>query len=117
MLKERRQANDIVTRDFLQAEAATDRAATQAAQCMVTMLQARQNANLPVGTGIEALRLVSEGASALVKARQSFVEAHRILAEVRAEIGLTRSFGDTGECPPTEPTGEIDAPFRLVSAA
>ncbi|QNA86171.1 hypothetical protein G4G27_20935 [Sphingomonas sp. So64.6b] len=114
MLKERRQANDIVTRDFLQAEAATDRAATQAAQCMVTMLQARQTANLPVGTGIEALRLVSEGASALVKARQSFVEAHRILADVRAEIGIT-GYGDSSECPPTE--GTLATPHRLAAVA
>ncbi|MDB5681045.1 MAG: hypothetical protein JWO16_850 [Sphingomonas bacterium] len=116
MLKERRQANDIVTRDFLQAEAATDRAATQAAMCMATMLQARQNANLPVGTGLEALRLVSEGASALVKARQSFVEAHRILADVRAEIGIT-GYGDISECPPTDPAAMIEEPLRLVAVA
>ncbi|MGH6616846.1 hypothetical protein [Sphingomonas sp.] len=116
MLKQRRQANEIVTRDFLQAEAAADHAATQAAQCMVTMLQARQNANLPFGTGLEAFRLVSEGASALVKARQSFVEAHRLLAEVRHEIGIT-GYGDISECPPTDNPKSMDEPLRLVAAA
>ncbi|MES2056218.1 MAG: hypothetical protein V4564_09790 [Pseudomonadota bacterium] len=84
---------------------------------MTTMLQARQNANLPFGTGLEAVRLVAEGANALVKARQAFVEAHRVLAEVRHEIGIT-GYGDISECPPTDsPKGAIEEPLRLVAVA
>lgn len=117
MLKERRQANDMVTRDFLQAETAADLAATHAAQCMATMLQARAGARLPVGTGLAALRLVSEGANALIQARQSFVEAHRLLVEVRGDIGI-RAFGDEAQCPPTG-LDEMPAapPLKLVANA
>lgn len=114
MLKQRREATNDVTRDFLQAELATDQAAAHAALCMTTMLQARQNANLPVATGLEAIRLVSEGTAALVRARQAFVEAHSVLVDVRHDIGVS-AFGDTSPCPP--PGAELEAPVRLVAVA
>ena len=104
MLKERRQATDKVTLDFLKAEAAVDNAALLAASCVATLLQQRAAANLPVATGVAALQLVSDAASDIIKARQRFVDAHRALVSVRTEIGLAGfyNYGDEGECPPNE---------------
>ena len=119
MLKERRQATDRVTLDFLKAEAAVDHAALLAASCVATLLQQQVAANLPVATGVAALQLVSDAATDIIKARQRFVDAHQALVSVRSEIGLGRfySYGDEGECPPNEGVLRGEAPMRLVAAA
>lgn len=98
MLKQRMAAAEKVAADFLTAEKAVDFAATQAAVCVATMLTQRAEANLPVGVGLEALRVISEAAGDMVNARQRFIEAHRLLVEARADIGL-RAYGDESECP------------------
>ena len=104
MLKERRHATDMVTADFLRAEAAVDEAAQLAAACVSTLLQQRVAANLPVGTGSAALQMVAEASMDIIKARQRFVDAHRALVEVRRDIGLGQfyGFGDVSKCPPNE---------------
>jgi len=119
MLKERRQATDRVTADFLKAEAAVDQAASLAASCVATLLQQRAAARLPVATGIAALQLVADASSDLIKARQRFVDAHRALVAVRSEIGLGAfyAYGDEGECPPNEGALRDDARLHLVVAA
>ena len=119
MLKERRQATDMVTVEFLKAEAAVDQAALLAATCVATLLQQRAAANLPVATGLEALQLVSEASSDIIRARQRFVDAHRALVSVRAEIGLANfyKYGDEGECPPNEGALRAEVPMHLVAAA
>lgn len=100
MLKERRLAADLVASDFLKVEAATDHAALLAASCMATMLDQRTKAKLPVGTGLEALRLISDAATDLVRARQRLVEAHAALSQTRDDIGLAAfAYGDQSECP------------------
>lgn len=123
MLKQRRQATDTVTRDFLRAEAAVDEAALLASTCVATLLQQRVAANLPVATGSAALQLVSDAASDIIKARQRFVDAHRALVGVRTEIGLAAyyGYGDEGECPPNDGAlrsgVEAFPPVRIVAAA
>lgn len=118
MLKQRRQAADTVTADFLKAEAAVDQAALLAASCVSTLLQQRLAANLPVGTGVDALQLISEAQMDIINARQRFIAAHRALVDVRRDIGLGQfyAFGDESECPP--PEGALVAqPPRLSAVA
>jgi DNA-binding CsgD family transcriptional regulator len=121
MLKERRRATEMVTADFLKAEAAVDEAAQLAATCVSTLLQQRVAANLPVSTGSEALQLVAEASMDMIKARARFVEAHRALIAVRHDIGLGQfyGFGDVSECPPNEGAlrASSDAPPRLSAVA
>ncbi len=123
MLKQRRDATDAVTAIFLKAEAAVDEAAMLAASCVSTLLQQRVAANLPVGTGIAALQLVSQASFDMINARHRFVEAHSALVAVRHEIGLGQfyGYGDTAPCPPNE--GALAgasigiAPVRLAAVA
>ncbi len=119
MLKQRRDATDKVTIDFLKAEAAVDHAAMLAASCVSTLLQQRVAANLPVGTGVAALQMVSQASLDIINARQRFVEAHRALVDVRAEIGLGQfyGYGDTAECPPNEGALRAETPVRLAAVA
>lgn len=99
MLKERRRAAELVANDFLQAESAIDAAAMHAMACVTTMLAQRREARLPVTVGLEALQIVSEAANDMVRVRQRIIEAHALLVEARADIGV-RSYGDQSECPP-----------------
>ncbi len=119
MLKQRRDATDKVTIDFLKAEAAVDEAAMLAASCVTTLLQQRVAANLPIGTGTVALQMVSQASLDIINARQRFVDAHRALVEVRAEIGLGQfyGYGDTAECPPNEGALRAEMPVRLAAVA
>jgi hypothetical protein len=106
MLKERRAAAEAVRSSFLPAEHSQDQAAIQAARCLVTALEGRANANLPLGTALGAIAHLSRGTALAVEARQSFIEAHRMLAEVPGEIGLGAvGWGDSGGCPPIEKPG------------
>ena len=123
MLRERRRAADKVTNDFLEAEAAVDKAAMLTASCMATLMQQRVAANLPFGTGAAALQMVSQASFEMVAVRQRFVEAHRALVDVRTEIGLGQfyGYGDTAECPPNEGAlrlaTDFDAPVHLAAVA
>jgi len=123
MLRERRRAADRVANDFLEAEAAVDKAAMLTASCMATLMQQRVAANLPLGTGAAALQMVSQASFEMVAVRQRFIEAHRALVDVRTEIGLGQfyGYGDTAECPPNEGTlrlaTEFDTPFHLAAVA
>ena len=119
MLKERRTATDTVTLQFLKAEAAVDEAAMLAASCVATLLQQRAAANLPVGTGVAALQMISQASLDIITARQRFVEAHHALVQVRTDIGLGQfyGYGDTAECPPNEGALRADPPLRLAAVA
>jgi DNA-binding CsgD family transcriptional regulator len=123
MLRERRNAADRVASDFLKAEAAVDTAAMLTASCMTTLLRQRIAANLPVGTGAAALQMMSQASFDIINARQRFVEAHRALVDVRAEIGLGQfyGYGDTAECPPNEgalhAAADLGSPVRLAAVA
>ncbi|RJF90293.1 hypothetical protein [Sphingomonas cavernae] len=106
MLKQRRAAADAVRATFLPAEHAQDQAAIRAARCLATALEARATANLPLGTGVDAIAHLCRGTALAVEARQSFIAAHRALSVLPADIGLgVVAWGDSGGCPDIEPTG------------
>lgn len=113
MLKERRHAVDTVAAHFLKAEAAADEAAMLASECVSTFLRQRLAAKLPVGTGLDALQLLSDAASDMMRARQRMVEAHSALVDTKGAIGL-RGYGDEG-CPPS--SAEDRGPVILAAVA
>jgi hypothetical protein len=119
MLKERRSAVEAVRTAFLAAERAQDSAAVEASRCLTAALEARRDANLPIGTGLKAIGLLARSATLAIEARQALIEAHPEFAAIPAQIGLgTVSWGDEpGDCPPTEPRGEDRSPLRVVAAA
>ena len=113
MLKERRAAVDTVAAHFLKAELAADEAAMLTSECVATFMRQRIAANLPVGTGLEALQLLSDAAGDLMRARQRMVEAHRALVETKGAIGL-RAYGDEG-CPPSAIDGRPTVKLTAVA--
>jgi hypothetical protein len=117
MLKERRAAAAAVKATFLPAEQAQDIAAIRAARCLAAALEARADARLPLATGLEAIAHLARGAALAVEARQSLIEAHRMLAAVPGEIGLPpHALGDVGDCPPVDPPKGEDLPaIRAVA--
>lgn len=116
MLKQRRAAVEAVRETFLPAEAASDAAAIQAARCLATALEMRASANLPIGTGLDAIALLSRGASQAVEARQALIEAHAKLVQIPGEIGLgVVGWGDSGGCPPIKASDEAPVPLRAVA--
>ena len=119
MLKERRLAANRVGSVFLKTDAAADDAAMLAATCMATMLKARAEARLPVGTGAHALQLVSEAAADLVRARQKLVDAHVALMDVRNGIGLREfhAYGDVVPCPSATLEDRVVGTPRLAAVA
>ena len=103
MLKERLEAVATVTPLFRQAEYSSDLAAADAAACIAEMLRVRASNNLPIGTAGDMIRMLTEALSAQVRARELFIEAHRLTPDVMNSLGL-RAYGDYPDCPPT--TGE-----------
>ena len=103
MLKQRRQAAERVAEDFRKVEAAADEAAMLAATCVSTMIEQRAAANLPVATGLDAIKLMMDATADLVAARRKLMELHGELVLVRDGIGI-KSFGDEAECPPKAST-------------
>ncbi|GEM_PF-2640983 len=120
MLKERLAAAHAVQSTFLAAERAQDTAAVETAKCLATALEARQLANLPLGTGLKAIGLMARSTALAVEARQSLIEAHPELAAIPSQIGLEhiKAWGPTSDdCVPVEPRGQEVAPPRLAVAA
>ena len=109
MLKKRIDAFRTVQPLFRAAEAATDRAAADAATCIAEMLRVRLDANLPITAGTEMLDKLVGALTANVEARKLFLEAHELTPAVLKQIGLERMFGDGSPCPPTAETGVATA--------
>src|SRR3569623_2643357 len=116
MRKERLDAVYSVTPLCRQAEQSSDTAAADAAACIAEMLRIRAANNLPIGTAGEMIRMLTEALSAQVKARELFIEAHRLTPQVLGSLGL-RMFGDENPCPPTEGSAElpIKVPLKVVA--
>lgn len=113
MLKQRLDAAQTIRASFIRTESTIDLAATQAADCAARMLTMRADVNLPINTGLEAMAKIAEAASLAVRARQLILEAHPLMAELPAEIGLGRiaGFGGTEDCPElAKPAGVLEAP-------
>ena len=116
MRKERLDAVSTVTPLFRQAELSSDIAAADAATCIAEMLRVRATNNLPIGTGSEMLRMLTDALSAQIKARELFIEAHRMTPDVMNSLGL-RAYGGELDCPPT---GDFSArpgavPLKVVA--
>lgn len=111
MRKERLNAVATVTPLFRQAEQSSDIAAADAAACIAAMLRVRATNNLPIGTGGEMISMLTKALSAQVKARELFIEAHRLTPQVLGALGL-RGYGEgDGDCPPTG--GIMDQPTAV----
>ena len=94
MLKQRLAAIDHVAATFLPAEIATDAAALEVARTVSAIMEARQDANLPLGTGLQALARVSRASTLLIEARQELIRAHALLDRIPPEIGVpVHAFG------------------------
>lgn len=117
MLRERETAVANVASVFRIAERSIEQAAIAGARCIATMMEERANANLPVETGADQLKLIAEGVRSAVEAHVAFVTAHRGLRQIPEQIGVRRGaetgYG-TGDCPPNEHFTSATAPLRVV---
>lgn len=117
MLNKRRRAADTVGANFLRAESAVDEAARHAATCLVTMLEQRAAANLPVATGLDVLDKITALSADLIRVRQGFVEAHGVLVGIRNDIGLGAFYGDESACPNGSHASTETGGARLAAVA
>lgn len=113
MLKERRLAVENVKAAFLPVERAAETTAALGARCVATMIEERAKANLPIATGASAMLLVTEALQLSLAARAKFIEAHQLLGDLPAEIGI-RSYGGD-ECPPNHAFTSFEPTLRAVS--
>ncbi|MDC7808769.1 hypothetical protein [Sphingomonas koreensis] len=124
MLKQRLDAAQTIRASFIKTETMIDAAAISATDCAARMLNARAEVRLPINVGLEAMAKVAEAASLAVRARQLILEAHPLMAEIPAEIGLGRvtGFGGTEDCPELakpmgahEVTPQPQEPLRIAA--
>lgn len=94
MLKERLAAADTVKAAFLPTEQSAEEVVVLGANCLLTMLQARRSAQLPIETGAEALAHVGRGVALAAEAFAQFALAHPHLRAVPAQIGIS-NYGTT----------------------
>ncbi len=113
MLKERLSAAHAVRAAFLDAERSQDDAAINAARCLLTALEQRRDAKLPVTIAAAALDRFARAAHFAVQARNELMLAHPELATLPKEIGIERMFGDDGTCPPWVAPAEPE--LRIVA--
>lgn len=94
MLKNRRDAVEAVAEAFRDTERTAEEATILGAQCLITMLEARSNARLPIETGADALVMIAEGTVHATRAYAAFAKAHPLLKMIPSQIGVT-SYGTT----------------------
>lgn len=89
--------------DFMPAERTADLAAARTARLLATVLEQRAAAKLSIGTGSVLIRKLSKGLVAQIDAREEFIMAHKLAAEMPADFGLSPGmYGDTEPCPPDD---------------
>ena len=116
MLKQRMAAAEAVKKEFLAAEAAQDDAAIRAVRTVAAMLEARRDANVPIGTGLREIEAAARAAALSLEARKVMIEAHPGMAALPAQVGLGFMYGDVDECPGlTAPSGSAREPLRAVA--
>jgi hypothetical protein len=114
MLKQRREAAELVASRLFALEDAIDTALACAADFTATMPVARRNAKLSAVVGQDAVALSAEIVSYLVKARGRMVKAHERLDVTKTKIGLREvSIGDVLDKP--EVTGHSGSRLRAVA--
>lgn len=108
MLKERRAAVDLVSAAINPAEAAADMAALEISRTVTAILEARQQAKLPLSTALGPLRKIARALDLSIESRQELIEAHPLLDMAAREIGIDpRSYGK--DVPPMMVGRQIDA--------
>lgn len=88
MLKKRLAAIEAVASTFVPAELAADHAAVEAARSLSAMLQARQEANLPLHIGADVIAKTARAAMLLAEGRRELIEAHPLLDAIPGRIGV-----------------------------
>lgn len=111
MLKERREAANLVAEKLFAVEAAIDAAVRAAAELTASMPTAAGIANLSTCIGQDALMAAMETTQQLVQARAKIISTHEALRETQISIGLGQvGFNDLSGCPPK--TASAEAPVR-----
>ncbi|QXQ07438.1 hypothetical protein KX816_05270 [Sphingosinicellaceae bacterium] len=106
-----------VKSEFLAAEAAQDEAAIRTVRAVVAMLEARRDANVPMGVGVDEIAKATRAAVLSIEARQILIETHPELAKLPAMIGLGAwAYGDDGVCPPVDAPRAADQDHLKVVA-
>lgn len=99
MRKTRNEAVDVVKSAFMPAERAAESAAAQGARCIAALIEARGHARLPLDTGAAALEQIVLATTLALESRKHFLAAHRLLADLPAELGIEVAYGPD-DCPP-----------------
>ena len=110
MTTQRLAAIDHVAAAFLPAEIATDAAALEVARTVAAIMEARQDANLPFGTGLQALARISRASTLLIEARQELIRAYALLDRIPGDIGVP--VHGYGKDDPPQMIGGIDGADR-----
>lgn len=105
MLRERREAIANVTGAFLDMERTAEEALILGAQCVLTMLEQRRKAKLPIETGADALALVGEGVAHAAAAFAAYANAHPKLTKTR--VSMDEGDGDGPMFGPTPTTNNV----------
>lgn len=88
---------------FIPAEQAADLAAARTARLLATVLEQRAATGVAMGTGVPMIRKIAKSLAAQIEAREEFVMAHKLAAELPVTMGLDPTmFGDASDCPPPE---------------
>jgi hypothetical protein len=91
-----------IVRDINEAEKALDEALIRHSSLFTTMVSARRETGSAPFTGHEALLRLSKAQQALLEAGGNLARVHGSLLDVQKEkCGVD-------ECPPDEPTGQLD---------
>lgn len=101
--KTRTEAGFAVADAFLPVEHMAQTAAADGAKCLAVMIEQRMRARLPADVGAEVLTLVAEAVQHQVAAANAFAGAHKRLAELRDDLGLT-IYGYGTDCEAAEVT-------------
>lgn len=112
------EAAHAVRADFLPAENTVDLAAARTARLLATLLERRAATAVAIGTGASLIRKVSKSLTAQIEAREEFLMAHKLVAELPGELGLDPVlYGDVIECPPDERRRGADGTVIRMAAA
>jgi hypothetical protein len=82
------------------AEASADAAALDASRTLTALLEARQQARLPLSAGLQAINKVAQATMMAVNAREELIRAHGLLDKIGIELGMkVEDYGK--DVPPT----------------
>ena len=91
-----------IARDISEAEKALDEALIRQSSLFTTMVAARRETGSNPFVGHEALLRLAKSQQALLEAGGNLARVHGSLLDVQREMDI----GD--ECPPDEPTGQVE---------